>query len=57
MSIWTAEQDARTPMRRWECPHGHITESKYSPDVCRKCKETETALWLTRFKEVIDERN
>ena len=39
-------------MRYWVCPHGHVTKSEKKPDVCRKCKEIDTDLWLTSFKEI-----
>ena len=41
--------------RRWKCSHGHTTERKLKPDLCRECKKTETALWLSRFTEILPE--
>ncbi len=41
---------------QWVCRKGHITVNPLKPDVCRQCKEMETALWLSYFEEAKGER-
>lgn len=40
------------PMHRYQCSKGHITDAHACPDVCRTCKQTETALWLSKFTKI-----
>lgn len=39
-------------MKYWQCNRGHLTYAELKPDVCRKCKEVLTDLWLSNFKEI-----
>jgi ABC-type ATPase with predicted acetyltransferase domain len=38
--------------RYWRCrKRGHVVESRFKPDFCRKCKEVDSAVWLSMFDE------